>query len=252
MNSMPSVEGPTRPEAVVDLAGSPPEEQDSEREEEVTASATAAMNGGMRASEPEPEPPSEPSAQNLRRAASRAIHGRDIPVRAGTSAALATRSGGDVTGTDTGTGAGMGSEERQHPERSESLGFTDLDLMVSQLEREGAHYEVSPSPSLNLQIFSVFADLLPILVFPLVGRCLPQELAAIGEFLGPAKSSKASAEEVSALPVGRVEVERRRVNKEGRVKQKLSVVGVRVDKCAICLNQFRADQMACVFPCLHM
>lgn len=114
-----------------------------------------------------------------------------------------------------------GTEEapRRAPTREASLGITDLDLMVSQLEREGAHYE---------------------------------ELAAIGEFLGPAKEVKARADEIAALPVGRVEVQKRRVNKDGKVKQKLAVVGVRVDKCAICMNQFKVDQMAALFPCQHM
>ncbi|KAH7905952.1 hypothetical protein BJ138DRAFT_1016970, partial [Hygrophoropsis aurantiaca] len=38
---------------------------------------------------------------------------------------------------------------------------------------------------------------------------------------------------------GKVEVERRRVTRDGRVKLKLSLLGLVVDKCSICLSQFR-------------
>ncbi|KAK0526487.1 hypothetical protein OC842_005178 [Tilletia horrida] len=105
------------------------------------------------------------------------------------------------------------------PRREPSLGITDLDLLVSQLESNGDHYE---------------------------------DLAAISEFLGPARSNKPSAAELAALSVGHVELERRRVNSEGRVKQKLSVAGMRVDRCGICLTQFREGEECCIYPCWHI
>ncbi|KAL9933420.1 hypothetical protein V8E36_007596 [Tilletia maclaganii] len=105
------------------------------------------------------------------------------------------------------------------PRREPSLGITDLDLLVSELERNGDHYE---------------------------------DLTAISEFLGPARSTKPSAAELAALSVGHVELERRRVNAEGRVKQKLSVAGVRVDRCGICLTQFRVGEECCIYPCWHI
>jgi hypothetical protein len=40
--------------------------------------------------------------------------------------------------------------------------------------------------------------------------------------------------------VGRVELERRRVTDDGRVKLKLSLLGVNVQKCAICMSQFKS------------
>ncbi|ORY92411.1 hypothetical protein BCR35DRAFT_247538, partial [Leucosporidium creatinivorum] len=50
----------------------------------------------------------------------------------------------------------------------------------------------------------------------------------------------------------RVELERRRIDKQGRVKLKLSVVGVRCVDCSICLTRFRVDDLAVVLPnCLH-
>ncbi|PWN42148.1 hypothetical protein IE81DRAFT_290742 [Ceraceosorus guamensis] len=57
---------------------------------------------------------------------------------------------------------------------------------------------------------------------------------------------------MSNLAVARVELLSRRTTKEGKIKQKLGVAGVRVDKCTICLNQFRPLQEACIFPCLHI
>lgn len=41
--------------------------------------------------------------------------------------------------------------------------------------------------------------------------------------------------------VGKVELVRRRVARDGRVKLKMSLFGVAVEKCAICMTQFKAD-----------
>ena len=103
--------------------------------------------------------------------------------------------------------------------REASLGITDLDVLASRLEHEGDHYEA---------------------------------ITALGEFLGPAVETRATAEEINELPVAKVELVSRRVTKTGKIKQKLEVAGVRVDRCLICLTQFRPEQMACIFPCLHM
>lgn len=105
-------------------------------------------------------------------------------------------------------------------ERQGSVGVTDLDVLVSQLDNPSTQYE---------------------------------QAVALSEFLGRASpTAQLSHEELQNIPVGRVEVESRRVSRSGKVKQKLSVVGIRVDRCGICLVQFRADQMACIFPCVHM
>ncbi|KAK0570294.1 hypothetical protein OC861_000037 [Tilletia horrida] len=108
---------------------------------------------------------------------------------------------------------------RRPPRREPSLGITDLDLLVSELERNGDHYE---------------------------------DLNAISEFLGPAKSTKPTAAELAALSIAKVELDRRRVDRAGKVKQKLSVVGVRVDRCGICLNQFKEGEECCIYPCWHI
>ena len=74
----------------------------------------------------------------------------------------------------------------------------------------------------------------------------------MGEFLGPASTTKLTSDELQAIAVGRVELDHQRVSSSGKLKKKLSVVGVRVDRCGICLQQFREGQLACIWPCVHM
>ncbi|SPO26336.1 uncharacterized protein UTRI_03925 [Ustilago trichophora] len=105
------------------------------------------------------------------------------------------------------------------PRREPSLGLTDFDLLVAQLETSGSHFE---------------------------------SLSAIGEFLGPAKPTAATPSQLASLSVGLIECDSRRVTREGKIKQKLSCVGVRVDKCAICLVQFKEMQRAVILPCGHV
>ncbi|KAJ9479658.1 RING-type domain-containing protein [Pseudozyma hubeiensis] len=86
------------------------------------------------------------------------------------------------------------------PRRAPSLGLTDFDLLVASLESQ-------PSSS-NYE-----------------------SLSAITEFLGPAKPANATAEQLASLSVAVVECDSRRVTRDGKVKQKLSCVGVRVERC---------------------
>ncbi|KAI0327622.1 hypothetical protein GY45DRAFT_1256668, partial [Cubamyces sp. BRFM 1775] len=52
--------------------------------------------------------------------------------------------------------------------------------------------------------------------------------------------------------IGQVEVQRRRVLKDGRVKLKLSLLGVAVDRCGVCLSQFRREERGALTPvCRH-
>ncbi|KAI0747210.1 hypothetical protein C8Q80DRAFT_1105804, partial [Daedaleopsis nitida] len=51
---------------------------------------------------------------------------------------------------------------------------------------------------------------------------------------------------------GAIEVRRRRVLKDGRVKLKLALLGVPVDRCGVCLSQFRREESAALTPvCKH-
>ncbi|KAH8925332.1 hypothetical protein BT69DRAFT_1216637 [Atractiella rhizophila] len=53
--------------------------------------------------------------------------------------------------------------------------------------------------------------------------------------------------------LGAVECERKRITKEGEVKQKLSVAGVACNKCSICLSQFKPAELAYIVPgCFHI
>ncbi|KAG8741041.1 hypothetical protein FRC10_003425 [Ceratobasidium sp. 414] len=95
------------------------------------------------------------------------------------------------------------------PRLADDFEYTDLDLLISRLEeneasRQGANYE---------------------------------QLLTIGEVLGPA-APRTRAE--LDLNVGLVEIQRRRVMKDGRVKLKLSLMGVSVDRCGVCLAQFKS------------
>jgi len=71
------------------------------------------------------------------------------------------------------------------------------------------------------------------------------------EVLGPGKPVNPNTA-LDHLSIGNVEVERRRVTRDGRTKLKLSLLGVPVERCSICFSQFRADQSAAVLPnCTH-
>lgn len=110
------------------------------------------------------------------------------------------------------------SEEAQPLHASE--GITDLDVAVAHLDHPATHYE--------------WATL-------------------ISDFLGPAREqTQRTTEELEGISVGRVELEHRRVTASGQVRVRLSVAGVRVDRCGICLEQFRKGQLACILPCFHM
>lgn len=61
-----------------------------------------------------------------------------------------------------------------------------------------------------------------------------QDFLLLSDVLGQAVPAGASATELAeTLTVARVECERRRVTKSGKVKSKLSVVGVRCVDCAV-------------------
>ena len=79
-----------------------------------------------------------------------------------------------------------------------------------------------------------------------------QGFSQISAFLGPGKIPAASANAISTLLPGLVSVDSRRVTKDGKVKLKLSLLGVRVAKCPICLAQFKKDERGVILPeCGH-
>jgi hypothetical protein len=60
-----------------------------------------------------------------------------------------------------------------------------------------------------------------------------------------------SVEDPFNVSVAPVELLARRVTKEGRAKLKLVIAGVRVDKCGICLAQFRSKENGAFPECQH-
>ncbi|KAJ6487801.1 hypothetical protein C8R45DRAFT_827304 [Mycena sanguinolenta] len=70
----------------------------------------------------------------------------------------------------------------------------------------------------------------------------------VSDFIGPATPTcanrAASRYSASALLTGSVEVQRRRTTKDGRVKLKLALLGIAVDRCGICMTQFKKAEHA--------
>ncbi|WFD00577.1 hypothetical protein MYAM1_003328 [Malassezia yamatoensis] len=112
------------------------------------------------------------------------------------------------------------SDEQRNADQQDSLaGMTDLDLVLLSLEDPTLQYE---------------------------GATL------LGDYLGPAPSTALSVEEIQTIPVGMVETEPCSDAPGSNQRSPRSVVGVRVDECAICLQTFKKGEWACILPCVHM
>ncbi|KAF9459700.1 hypothetical protein BDZ94DRAFT_1002213 [Collybia nuda] len=108
--------------------------------------------------------------------------------------------------------------------------FTDLDMLVSRLneeQRNGSDYDA-------LVMLSEF-----------IGPASPVRTAP-----GTLPTSSTPRAPVTPGPndnvplIGSIEVERRRVTKDGRTKLKLLLIDASVDKCGICHVQFKGNEMA--------
>ncbi|KAJ7108644.1 hypothetical protein C8R44DRAFT_636304 [Mycena epipterygia] len=66
----------------------------------------------------------------------------------------------------------------------------------------------------------------------------------IGNVGDPSAPPWQSAVKTSALSTGHIEVQRRRTTKDGRVKLKLALLGIAVDRCGICMTQFKKAERA--------
>ncbi|KAJ7778158.1 hypothetical protein B0H16DRAFT_1300856 [Mycena metata] len=112
---------------------------------------------------------------------------------------------------------------------AEFLEVTDLDVLLARLEndqRDGGNYDA-------LWMVSEF-----------IGPATPvRAAAAVG---GPNSSSALWTPPVktSILLTGHIEVQRRRITKDGRVKLKLALLGIAVDRCGICMTQFKKAESA--------
>ncbi|KAK7044796.1 RING-type domain-containing protein [Favolaschia claudopus] len=94
---------------------------------------------------------------------------------------------------------------------------TDLDVLLARLEHDhhdGANYD---------------------------------DLWMVSDFIGPAtpvRANRPASAKTSVLLTGAVEVQRRRTTKDGRVKLKLALLGIAVDRCGICMTQFKKAERA--------
>jgi len=78
-----------------------------------------------------------------------------------------------------------------------------------------------------------------------------EDLLLLSDVIGPAESVPTSIDALD-LPIGQIEMERRRMTKDGRVKLKLRLFGMSVDRCGICISQFKhAESAVALQPCLH-
>ncbi|GLB42185.1 hypothetical protein LshimejAT787_1102000 [Lyophyllum shimeji] len=117
---------------------------------------------------------------------------------------------------------------------------TDLDVLASRIgddeaQQEGSNYEA-------LLLLSEF-----------IGPATPtnRSTAGVAQSQFPPSRSPAPnaapgdvALEANVPLLGNVHVDRRRTTKDGRVKLKLSLIDTPVDKCGICLTQFRSGDAA--------
>lgn len=129
--------------------------------------------------------------------------------------------------------------------------YTDLDLLLARLDDEGLDQaEGAREGGRTYDVgFLSCCDFLQSTDY-LVSHL--QDFNTLSEVLGPAIHPGASQSELESLDVALVELERRRVDKQGRVKMKLSVVGVRCTDCSVCLSRFKVGDRAVVLPkCLH-
>ncbi|KAF8069099.1 hypothetical protein FPV67DRAFT_1105768 [Lyophyllum atratum] len=126
----------------------------------------------------------------------------------------------------------------QRPSAATYLETTDLDVLVSRLGDDEGHQDGSNYDALLL----------------------------LSEFMGPATPTSRSTPDITRFPpytppvpddglgasapvpnvplLATVQVQRRRTTKDGRVKLKLSLNDVPIDKCGICLTQFKSGDTA--------
>ncbi|WWC65371.1 uncharacterized protein I303_107989 [Kwoniella dejecticola CBS 10117] len=111
--------------------------------------------------------------------------------------------------------------------------WTDLDLLVSRIEP--VDQSDGPHPHGGIRSIDPF-----------------EGYQRISEFLGPSKSQAATPAALANLLTGLIQVDSRRTTPQGKVKLKLSLLGVRVTKCGICLSQFKNNERAVMLPmCNH-
>jgi len=107
--------------------------------------------------------------------------------------------------------------------------LTDLDLLISRIgdgERDGSDYDTL------------------LLVQEVLGPANPTQTgphAPPSDRVSPPRSSNHND---NMSLIGRIEIARRRQTEDGRIKLKIRLLDVAVERCGICLSQFREGDMA--------
>lgn len=82
-----------------------------------------------------------------------------------------------------------------------------------------------------------------------------EDLLLLEEVSGPAprmrSSNMGTQDEPFNVSIAPVQLMSRRTTKDGKAKLKLSITDIRVDKCGICLSQFRANESGAFPKCKH-
>ncbi|PWN91465.1 hypothetical protein FA10DRAFT_278285 [Acaromyces ingoldii] len=145
--------------------------------------------------------------------------------------------------------------------RAPSLGLTDLDVFASRLadlqdRRQRAVAASGSSDDRSLADGDAEPD--GEAEGGSTRRDTYDDLHLLAEFLGPAKNPGLTPEQLSQIPVAPVECVRRREVKDKKTgavlktKLRLEVAGVKVERCGVCLIQFREGQLAAILECLHV
>ncbi|WWC72444.1 uncharacterized protein I206_106406 [Kwoniella pini CBS 10737] len=133
------------------------------------------------------------------------------------------------------TQSGLEIQSNGREEENRGREWTDLDLLVSRIDPIGGGGGGGERRQEGLMEIDSF-----------------EGYQRISDFLGPSKSQAASLNALSNLLTGLIQIDSRRTTPQGKIKLKLSLLGLRVSKCGICLSQFKLNERAIMLPmCNH-
>ncbi|KAI8449610.1 hypothetical protein BY996DRAFT_7463886 [Phakopsora pachyrhizi] len=163
-----------------------------------------------------------------------------------------------ATSSDDQSSSGRAAEERDGYSR-----FTELDLLLLRLERSlgnGDDYEdvrllnelIGPANAHRLNVSDLSSNCNNSYSNDSrSGECREKVLRRLIEEEDEGSERMVDREGLN-LRIGTVEEIYRRIDKDGRVKKKMSLLGVRCNKCIICLSQFKSQQRSILLNCSHV
>ncbi|KAL1941784.1 hypothetical protein VTO73DRAFT_6784 [Trametes versicolor] len=191
--------------------------------------------GGEEVPPPPPPPAVQPTTSSVFMSVTAAPSPASVPVVLPAAAPVAPSP--QMERSDSGDSVVEDARAAEEGPRPEFLEITDLDVLASRLvegQRDGRNYE----------------DLL--LVSEIIGPAANASAPSSATTPATVQALTRRSEKATIPYIGTVEIERRRVLKDGRVKLKLSLLGVAVDRCGVCLSQFRRGERGALTPvCKH-